>query len=106
MLDKSSSTGDICPRAHAISLLLANDPALLRLLFDPLDSSLRASASELCEWVCGYSAGQRLLVQIALDFWSGEGNARLWDIIGILDSVRFEGFMLALEALRFGKKPF
>jgi len=102
MLDNHRSLGFICPRFHAISLLLANDPQLLRLLFRPGTDTLCASVDEITDWTAGYSTGQKVLIQVALDIWSGEGLARLSDIISLLDPVRFEGFMLALESLRYG----
>ena len=94
----------ICPRLHAISLLLANDPPLLRILFDPGSDVLRSSPAEIIASVGGYSSGQQLLTQIALDIWSEHGCWRLWDAISVLDPLRFEGFMLALECLRGGTR--
>jgi hypothetical protein len=105
MLDNQQASAPICPRWQAISLILANDPELLSLLFRKDGQSLRAEPSEVLGWVRGHSSGQRLLVQIVLDIWPDDGGARLWDIISVLDPVRFEGFMLALECLRYGREP-
>ncbi len=93
----------ICPKRHAISLLLSNDNKLLGLLFHENHEGLRAEPEEIIEFARGYSTGQQLLVRIALDIWSGGGKANLWDILTTLDLVRFEAFMLALESLMFSR---
>lgn len=94
-----------CRRHQAISLLLANDPWLLRLLFDDDPVRLSAPPDSILKETKGLSSGQQLLIRIALDIWSGDGHAKLWDIVSVLDGIRFEGFMLALECLRYGYLP-
>ncbi len=91
-----------CPRSQAISLLLANDPKILRFLFAPCSQRLCAPANCLLEDAGVLSSGEQIMVRLALDVWSDEGGTSLWDVINVLDEVRFEGFMLALECLRYG----
>ena len=91
-----------CPKSQAISLLLANDPKILRFLFRPGVESLWAPAEDLL-WESGVlSSSEQILVRLALDIWSDEGGARLWDAVSRLDAVRFESFLLAMECLRYG----
>ena len=93
-----------CQKWHAISLLLANDPRLLDFIFTEDRLELQASPQELLAASACFSSGQKVLIQVALDFWSGLGGASLENIVSILDLERFEGFLLALECLRYGRK--
>jgi hypothetical protein len=102
----------ICPssddlRYHAISILLANDPNLLKFLFSsPLPNlRMRAGSEQLLFESGAFSSGQKLLLKIALDIWCSEGGAQLDDIIYLLDAARFESFMLAMECLRYTDQP-
>jgi uncharacterized protein YgfB (UPF0149 family) len=88
---------------HAISLLLSNDPWLIDFLLSQDRSTLNDSTEALAQLSKGFSRGQQVLVQVALDIWSGEGSALIADVLWCLDSVRFEGFMLAMESLRYGQ---
>jgi hypothetical protein len=90
----------VCNRHHAISLLLANDPDLLDFLFT-------SDRSQLC-WETPHDAAfsasmmqreQSLLVRIALDIWNETGFSRLPEVYQELSEHRFEGFLLAMEAL-------
>ena len=101
MILHSSVTHMPCKRWHAISLLLANDYGLLDYIFTPDRTALAAPANELLGASTEMSSGQRLLIKIALDIWSDEGNANLGEILTILDPYRFESFMLALEFYRY-----
>lgn len=99
----TTSFDPTCRRLQAISLLFANNPNLLKFMFLPDRRGLSAPPSELLEFANGFSSGEKILVQVALDLWSGEGHAQMGDVVERLDLVRFEGFMLALECLRYGR---
>ncbi|MCX6127490.1 MAG: hypothetical protein NTX25_00310 [Proteobacteria bacterium] len=92
-------------RHRAISLLLANDLQLLEFLFSSDRPILNSAPKKLLDDAEGFSWGRQLLVRLALDIWSDAGGARLADVVWALDDVRFEGFLLALESLRYTKLP-
>ena len=93
-----------CHRWHAISILLANDPLILDLLFTEEDRRLRASPQDLISYASTMSSGQRLLVKAALAIWEGSGELDFGDLIDRLDPCRFESLLLALEFYRYGKR--
>lgn len=92
---------DTDPRHRALSLLLANDPALLDFVLDPTRRRLRQSPRRLRRDARNFPSGERILVRIALDLWNGSGRARLADVVRRLDPVRLEGFLLAVQFLGF-----
>jgi hypothetical protein len=89
----------VCRRHRAISLLLANDPAVLEFLLDSRRSRLNASSGTLKREAALLSSDEELLVRIALDIWNGSGRTRLADTWRFLPDYRFESFLLALEFL-------
>jgi len=89
---------------HALSLLLANDSWLIDFILSPDRSTLNQPPEDLVRLSKAFSRGQQVLVQVALDIWSAEGQSSIGDVLWCLDSVRFEGFLLALEFLRYGRR--
>lgn len=102
MLD-NNCVKPIDPRYRAISILLANNPRLLDYLFQKNRHQLQQPPEEIMEDIGYLSSGEQVLMRIALDLWSGDGAARLGDIVWTLDDVRFDAFLMALESLRFTK---
>jgi hypothetical protein len=72
---------------------------LLDFLFDPDEPKLRRSACELLEEAAVMSSGEDLLVRVALDLWSGSGNAHVWELFEILDEGNFINVLRALMEL-------
>jgi hypothetical protein len=89
--------------SRALSILLANDPWLIGFLMTPNREGLNGSPDELVQLSKAFSRGQQVLVQVALDYWTGERQSSITDVLCCLDSVRFEGFLRSLEFLRFTK---
>lgn len=89
---------------HAISLLFANDSWLLDFLLSHDRKVLNHPPEDLVQLSKGFSRGQQVLVQVALDIWSDEGHSSIGDALWCLDSVRFEGFLMALQFLRYGRR--
>src|ERR1700722_5325782 len=69
---------------------------LLDFFFDPNEPRLRRLPEELLKESAVMSSGEDLLVRLALDLWSGSGDARVWELIEILDE---ENFIYVLRAL-------
>ena len=72
---------------------------LLDLLFDPNEPRLRRAPEELLEESVNLSSGEDLLVRVALDLWSGSGNARIWELVEVLDGGNFINVLKALFEL-------
>lgn len=70
-----------------------------RFLFHHQEQRLTASPSELMLDAGAFSRGEQILIQIALDFWSGTGSARLHEILEKLDDENILAFIRAI--LRF-----
>ena len=69
---------------------------LLDFFFDPNEPRLRQLPEELLKESAVMSSGEDLLVRVALDLWSGSGDARVWELIEILDG---ENFVYVLRSL-------
>ncbi len=85
---------------EAISRVLANHPHLLKFLFEPERARLRAPADLLREESKDFSSGEDLLIRVALDLWSGSGDAHIWELIEILDDENLNHVADALQFLR------
>ena len=69
----------------SIKFLLKNHQKLLIFLLHPSKPRLNGDPQALLQDASCFSSGEYLLIQIAIDFWDGSGNAKLVDIYSILD---------------------
>ena len=69
-------------------------------MFHHQELRLRDSPAALLKESRGYSRGERILIQIGLDFWSGSGGSRVHDIIEHLDDENIFAFIRAILLLR------
>jgi hypothetical protein len=84
---------------RAISIIFRKDPYLFLALFDPDEPVLSDSIENLLEFSGEtFSAQQDILFRVAMDVWSGGGQACVWELIEYLDDARLRD---VLEALRF-----
>ena len=90
-------------KLQAISLLLANNPSILRRMFGDRFEILFNQAQEVLEWGVNLPKPEQILLRLALDVWSGDGGATLGEVISELDHCHFEGLLLALECLRYSQ---
>lgn len=74
-------------------------PYLMEFIFDPVEPKLRCLPEELLNESGYMSAGEDLLVRVALDLWSGSGNAHIWELVEILDDTNFTNVLWALLAI-------
>lgn len=84
---------------RAISIIFRKDTYLFLVFFDPDRPVLSDSIENLLKFSSeAFSAQQDLLFRVALDVWSGGGEACVWELIEYLDDERLKD---VLEALRF-----
>lgn len=84
---------------ESISILLSKHPKLLDYIFCSTDPRLRASASEIKTDANSLSAGKNLLVRLALDIWSGEGEINFNEIYQTLDNENFTNLLKSMVFL-------
>ncbi len=87
-------------RIQIIHLLLGGDERLLQFLFHHKLSRLRCPVGELLNEARGLSRGDYLIVQTAIDLWSGDGGVRLSDLLDVWDDEIFLNFLIALAYKR------
>ncbi len=98
MIYWNQATPDERRLLKGISLVLGKHPKLLLFVFDASTPRLRALPEILLEESATFSAIEDLLVRVALDLWSGSGNAHVWELIEYLDYEKLHYF---IEGLRF-----
>ena len=49
------------------------------------------------------SSGEQVLVRVALDIWSGSGDAKIWELLEILDEGNFGAVLKALMLIKFDR---
>lgn len=103
---KSSLTttgGSDLAQSHLISSILtlfSHDQGLREFFFHHQKLELRDSPEEFLKESGCFSRGERILVQIGLDFWNGSGGARISDIVDYLDNENVMAFIRAILRLR------
>jgi hypothetical protein len=85
---------------EALILIFTKHPRILSFLFDRHEPCLRQDAETLLFDSGVFSGGEQILVQVALDLWSGEGGARLSDIVERLDPGNYFNLLAGLRHLR------
>ena len=84
----------------AVAILLTQYPHLLTFLFHPTIPKLNKPPHIIKHSIGHLSSGEKLLVLIALDFWSSDGNASIAEVNNILDDINLNAFLNALVFLR------
>lgn len=84
----------------AVSAIFLKHPHLLRFLFDDHEPRLRMIPEEMLREIRGFSSGEQILVRVAMDIWSGSGNAKIWQIVETLDPDNFANVLEGLRILR------
>ena len=85
-------------RLNIIKILLKNHVKLLTYLFDKRAPRLNASSEELKN--NGFSQGEKVLIELALDIWSNEGGSKVMEITHGLDYQNFKRSLHVLTLLR------
>ena len=96
---KNAGSGDLL-LLKSIKVLLRGHPRLMAFLFHPTEARLKASPKELLYKASAFSSGEYILVQVALDFWDGSGDALLSDLYATLDGDAYFQVLMAIESLK------
>jgi len=90
--------GDV-KRASAISVLMDKHPALIDWMFREDKPELKASPGQILKRAGAFSTGEKILIQLALDIWSGDGATKILDL-DRLDPGNFKNALSAIELMR------
>lgn len=84
---------------QAINLVFKKHQKLKDRCFKKQTIELTQSAHEILESTAGYSSGEKVLIQIALDICHGPGNAKVKDLLEILDAQSFSNVLEGFSCL-------
>jgi hypothetical protein len=87
-------------RLSAMSAVLGYDERLLYFVFHHRERRLRETPDELIDEARAMSSGERILIQCAIDLWSGQGGAVLGEILAQLDDDCFLNLIRGLLQFR------
>ena len=85
---------------EALLILFEGYENLFNLLLDPDYPKLNYPASRINRYCRGLSSGEKLLINIGLDIWSGEGKIHFNDLYQILSDENFKRIIRVLLYLR------
>jgi hypothetical protein len=85
---------------ETLNLIFSNHPGFLEFLFHQDEPRLRDEPELLLTKAAAFSTGEKILIRIALDLWSGQGRVSLWDIVERLDLDNYEHVLAGLRHLR------
>ncbi len=85
---------------EAIQLVFHKHPSLIDFMFEKNRKRLSDFPENLLKKAIAYSSGEYILIQVALDLWSGSGNVNLYDLLTTLDKENFKNVLNALILLR------
>jgi hypothetical protein len=103
-MDRLKNAGKVEQKLFtAINYFLCRHPKLLDFVFDPKKPRLRKPPEKLLIEGRYLSSGEYLMVRVAMDLWSGSGNAKVYELIENLDPENFKRVLKAIIDL--GPKP-
>lgn len=85
---------------RAISIIFEHRSHLLNGFFDDGQPKLSAEPAVLLKHYRCLSSGEFVLMKVALDIWCSSGNAKIWEILDVLDIHNFSKVMAGLAAAR------
>ena len=85
---------------ESLNLIFQKHPQFLAYLFEKDRPKLRQEPEILLSEAGGFSTGEKILIRIGLDLWSGVGNVQLWDIVERLDEENYHNVLVGLRHLR------
>lgn len=83
-----------------ISAIFRNHPKLLEFFFERDRAKISFDPETMLREAGCFSSGEQVLIRVALDMWSGSGNATVWQLLEILDYESFSNVLKALDNWR------
>lgn len=73
----------------AIQVVFKNHQNLSRFFFEDSMKKIRFRPDEMRFRARDLSSGEQVLIRIGLDIWSASGDAKIWEVLEILDKQNF-----------------
>jgi hypothetical protein len=71
--------------------------------FEEKRARMSLAPDEMIERTADFSSGEVVLIKVALDIWSGSGNARVWELLETLDKQTFMNVVSGLVFIKHDK---
>ena len=84
----------------AIARVFGRHPYLLRGFFETDKARLSQAPEEMLNRSEGFADSEIVLIKVALDIWSGSGNAPVWQVLEVLDGDNFRNVIHGLMLVK------
>jgi len=84
----------------AIARVFSNHQNLLKGFFEEERARLSHTPEEILAQHQGFADGEIVLIKVALDIWSGSGDALVWEILTVLDGDNFRNVIQGLMMIK------
>lgn len=84
----------------AIARVFGNHPHLLKGFFEIDKARLALTPEEILHWSEDFADSETVLIKVALDIWSGSGNAPVWQVLEVLDGNNFRNVIHGLMMVK------
>lgn len=81
---------------ESMNKLFYNHKYLFNYLFEVDKPRIKHEPLDMIKQIKGFSDGEQVLIRVALDIWSGSGNAKVWQLLENLDQSNFNNTLHAL----------
>ncbi len=61
---------------------------------------IRFRPDEMRSRIQGFSCSEQVLIRVGLDMWSGSGDAKIWEILEVLDDRNFHATLSGLVMIK------
>jgi len=85
---------------EAIERVFSSHEYLLGGFFEENRARTSLAPDEMLRRTAQYSGGEVLLIKVALDIWSGSGDALVWELLETLDQQTFLNVVAGLTHIR------
>lgn len=84
----------------AIARVFGCHPYLLKGFFEEDKARLSQEPEKILQRSEGFADSEIVLIKVALDIWSGSGNAPVWQVLEVLDGDNFRNVIHALMMVK------
>jgi hypothetical protein len=83
-----------------IASIFFKHPKLLEFFFQKRSAQMQFSPENMLKEMRCFSSGEQVLIRVAMDVWSGSGNAKVWQLLEKLDHENFSNVLKVLDNWR------
>lgn len=97
---KSSMNNAERRSVEAILMVFSEHQYLADFFFEESKEKIRFRPDEMKWRAQDLSSSEQVLVRIALDIWSGSGDAKVWELLEVLDKQNFISALRGLSIIK------